>query len=66
MRFLVRFFLALRITHLEARIAELREGLARDAEALDHARRAVNLAHQSFAALDGRHRPSVYQLRSGR
>lgn len=63
MKLLFRLFYALRISFLEARITLRREEIARAAELLDNDRRDVNLAHQALAALDGRHTPSVYQLK---
>lgn len=62
-RALLRIWLALRIAFLEARIEENRKALARGAEQLDADRRAVNLAHQALAALDGRRPQTLYQLR---
>lgn len=63
MRTLYRIWLALRITFLEARIQLRRHEIAKKAEQLDEDRRRVNLAHQAFAALDGRHTASIHQLR---
>lgn len=63
MKPLYRIWLALRIAFLEAQIQERRRTIAMEAALLDEDRRKVNLAHQAFAALDGRHRQTVYQLR---
>lgn len=63
MRYLRRLWLAVRIDFLEARIQLRREEIAKQAQQLDDDRRAVNLAHQAFAALDGRHQQNVYQIR---
>lgn len=64
MRRLRRILLALQIVILEARIEYRRFVMAREAAKIDRDRRAVNAAHQAFAALDARrHQPSIHQLR---